>query len=169
MSVRRRILLAALAVGVVGTLVVPIWSAGPKDSTPKLEFTLLGYTNATGKFAIVKVTNRDQHAISMREMESVVDNPQQHRLSGLIFGNSTLGVGCSRTTSVPVLKVFSSVSETQTFGSATNRWRVWCYLERATLSNKMRRRLCELPWIGQQIDLPAVYQVKSDWFTQEAP
>src|SRR5689334_8964647 len=101
MTVRRRILFAALAVGVVGTLVVLIWSAGPKDAKPKLEFTLLGYANRTHKFGIVKVTNRDQHALSMNGMHAVIDNPQHAHLDAGNEGFFRLAVGCSRTTSIP--------------------------------------------------------------------
>src|SRR5690242_20193314 len=67
MSVRRRILLAALAVGVVGTLVVLVWSVVPKDAKPKLSFGISGYTTVGGKHATVTVTNlSDQNVILSR-------------------------------------------------------------------------------------------------------
>src|SRR5262245_44055244 len=64
MSKRVRIFLAALAVGVVGALVVLIWWAGSEESAPKLGFTLRGYTTTTlvpagnnAKLATITVTN----------------------------------------------------------------------------------------------------------------
>ena len=80
MTVRRRILLAALAVGVVGILVVLIWSAGPREPEPKLSFAVCGYTNDGAKYAILTISNNEFCSLNVAELSVLWDGGQAARV-----------------------------------------------------------------------------------------
>jgi len=152
MSVRRRILLATLALGVVGTLVVLIWTSGPKDATPKLSFVLVGYTNNVGRCGIVRVTNCGTSAVCLTAM-------------GMAFENEFTVKYPFHFPWPMVLK--AGESTTGGFTIETNpRWRACYWVKRDSWSNRFRPRLQKLPLIGSRIELYDEYKITSDWFTQ---
>ena len=159
MTVRRRIFLAALAVGVVGTLVVLLWSAGPKDTEPKLEFTLLGYTNGVVKEAIIGITNCEPSGIALHFAEVQFDEEPIHGPDPAFLANHSIDGHSFRVESV-------SLTESPGVGTPTARWRVQFVVTRRTLSNALRWKLKKLPLIGHHIDAPRIYHVTSDWFEQ---
>jgi len=159
MSVRRRILLAALAVGVVGTVVVLIWTLEPKDSTPKLEFTLLGYTNSFLKEGVVRVTNCEQRPIGISALGAMFDNDKAPYVFALTDSLIVLKCGESWTNSL-------LIDPTNYGRDPRSRWAAFYYVERSTFSNRLRIKLRNLPVIGRHIKPPAKWQVTSDWFEQ---
>jgi len=173
MTVRRRILLAALALAVVAIVVALIWSAGAKDSEPKLEFTLAGYTNGpqaaifvSEKCGLVTVRNLSKSAVTLSGYETLLEcNMFQPfcNFSGL-RANLAPGGSC---TMLPAVSVTTKVGNpNEPIGSTTSRWRLKCTVERQTLSNRMRRAAQKLPVIGRHIDSPPGYTVYSDVFEQ---
>src|SRR5580765_5881480 len=166
MSVRRRILLAALAVVVVGTLVVLFWSAGPKDTKPKLSIGISGSTTAGGKYATVTVTNlSDQNVILSRYtilFESSSSQPMPmfdlRSLSMPPHGLATFSACLYLNLSLPRRKIV--------FGDVENRWRLKCFVQRERLSCKLRRALRKIRPLERYIDFPPDYEITSDWFTQ---
>ena len=128
MSKRRRILLAALAVGVVGTFVVPIWSAGPKDSTPKLGFTLRGYTTTTlvpagnnAKLATITVTNCGDNPATLERFSILFESERFEPLHIASRERTNIAPGHAYTMTAIVYIDSASGSGLDGFGSTTDK------------------------------------------------
>jgi len=157
MTVRRRILLAALTLVVVATLIVVALPSGGESSPPKLSFTLCGYTNGAAKFAIVTITNWEGCAVSLErwyyqaegkyDLKRVVTVPGPTKVAGRQF--------CTISFELPVYHARLDPPE---------RWRITATARRETLSNKLRLKLRRLPWIGRRVDLPASYHITTQLF-----
>jgi hypothetical protein len=170
MRVRHRILLAALAVGVVVAVVVLTLPAGHKDNTPKLSFTLGGYTNnipandgSTPKIAIVKFTNLSTGPLILKGYDVIFEREHFGERVGASPPGVELDPGNSATVSVLVC-LYDRPGGKPPFGSNTESWRLVCVLERRTLANKVRAKLLRLPLIGRRIAPPVHYSITSEWF-----
>src|SRR5690242_19364913 len=121
MSVRRRILLAALAVGVVAIVVVLIWAEGRKDKTPKLEFTLLRHADPVEKDPAVVVSNLGRRSDSVRGFKILCESGESGQFGGSWVQPIVLGPdGSNRLGLPPHSAPFS--------GAERTRWRVQCFV-----------------------------------------
>jgi hypothetical protein len=152
MTVRRRILLAALALVVIATA-CHRRVVGPEDSTPKLSFTLCGYSNSS-QSRVVAVTNCERCTVSLNDIRIQLEGEQLGLPSTTLPLPVTLSGGSSRTISLPVY-IPPDV------GSHAAR-QVGCFVQRETFANKLRRKM---PLIGR-IDDPQSYHIPSEMFTQ---
>ena len=158
MTLRRRILHAALAVSVVGALVALFWSGGSSQPVPKLSLEFLGYTTNGAKLATIKITNRGDRTVKGVRPEVVFEG------SGPVFLydpalSTNLPAGDSYIAHTPIYAPGG-------IGSETNRWRVRCRIERKTILNKLRPVLWLVPVIGKYAGPQSEYTTTSDWFEQ---
>jgi hypothetical protein len=172
MSKRVRIFLAALALAVVATVMVLIWSSGPKDMTPQISFTLLGYTNniatldgSTPKIAMVKLTNPGTGPLVVTHYEVVFERKHATERVGSSIHGADLNPGRSATFSVLVC-LYDRPGGKPPVGSKTENWQLVCVLERRTLSNRIRRALLHWPVVCRYIAPPTRYSITSEWFSQ---
>jgi len=176
MSKRVRIFLGAVAVGVVAGVVVLIWPSGPKDPTPKLSFTLSGYTNfAVGRSnareicAVVTVVNRGDCPVTVSAYAISPDMRIGNPANSFTPLGTNLTVGSSCNISPALCWVEESLSATRYFFRITGRWQLHCLMEPQTVSNKLRKRLKRVPLIGPHIGPPSSCTVTSDWFNSPLP
>ena len=166
MSVRRRILLAALALAAVATVVVLFLAVGEGGPETELSLVLCGYTNSEAKLAVIKVTNRGNSALTIKPATIIYGDDRIEQLRLQMLGPFGLAARGSTNISLPVFKLSPVDNKIIVFGNSTNKWQLLYYLRYETLSNKMRRKRQKLPWIGPHVDSPAYYEITSDWFEQ---
>jgi len=157
MSKRRRIFLAALAVGAVAGMIVWALAEGGERSPLKLSFTPSVTTNDTARVFSVRVTNDDSCPVFLISTSFDFDGRKAIQDAGFFLELTEVAQG----------QVFSNSLEvpTSSFSSvASVRWRVRCDVIRGTGSNNLRSRLRSLPFVRRMVEEPARESVTSETF-----
>ena len=159
MTVRRRIILAALAVGVVGILGTLIWAASSEETVPKISFSLSRdpnhlsrAPNAGTELAIINVTNCGVHTVSLRDWG--LDYAGREIVPLYSPSCNQFTVRGSNSFQLP----FVTPPEFS-YRFTVLPWHVWCAVERETWSNKLRRKIRNLPLVGSALGKPHRYYI----------
>ena len=166
MTKRVRISLAGLALVLVGTLVVLIWVDKNQDMTPKLSFDIAGYGRAGGKSAMVNVANRSDRKVILSRYTILFEGNLPEQMPMFILSSVGIAPRGSATFPASLSMNLSIPGRTVVYGNNEKRWCLRCFVQRETLSCKLRRNLRKIRWLERHVELPADYEVKSDWFEQ---
>ena len=159
MRVRHRILLAALGLGVVGVLVVFVWSESRKDSRPKLSFTPSVITNGTERFFKARVKNNESCTVILCWWYVGYEGSGALTPAAGFSASTRLAKGESVTISFPVEETFLAKV-------GGRRWQVLCCADRETSFGRFRRRLASLPLLNRIIKARPQVWIRSELFDQ---
>jgi hypothetical protein len=156
MTVRRRILLAALSLVVIATLIVMVWASGDERPRPKLSFVSFISTNGINRVLNVRITNDDSCSIRLLAERCQFEGATEPRNPAYGLENRLLGRGQS----------FTNWFFLPTTGPGSHegrRLRDQWIVQREMWFTKLRPRLQKLPVVGRKIKQADREEVMSEW------